>query len=114
MIDGSRVRGLLEPVSWTCVGAQVKYGSISWFGRHVKEHTYSMKLLVDFSPIYRNAYTLAAALSALVLVPFTNTNIKYSKKNNISTTQWAQSLLKIVDYYNYNKSDVFDIMLIVT
>ena len=25
--DGSRVRGLLEPVSWPCVGAQLKDGS---------------------------------------------------------------------------------------
>ena len=39
---------------------------MSWFVWHVKERTFSMKLVVVFDPIYRNAYTLGAALVALV------------------------------------------------
>ena len=32
-------------------------------------------------------------------------------KKGLSTTQCTHSLLEIVDYYNYNKSDVFVLML---
>ena len=54
-----RPRGLLEPVSkrWTAC------------------RTISMKIVVNFGPIHRNAYPLAAALSALVDSPITYTNI---------------------------------------
>ena len=69
-----------------------------------------MKLVVDFSPIYRNAYTLAAALSALVCVPITNTNLKYSKETIFLLHNELIACLKIVDDYNYNTSDVFVIM----
>ena len=36
--------------------------------------------------------------------------IQFGFKKGISTTQCTHSLLEIVDYYNYNKSDVFVIM----
>ena len=46
---------------------QAAFNMLVWSsGRHVKERTISMKLVVDFGPILGNAYTLAAALSALV------------------------------------------------
>ena len=38
----------------------------SRLGRHVKERTLSMKLVVDFGLIHGNAYTLAVELAALV------------------------------------------------
>ena len=43
----------------------------------LKEHAFSMKLGVIFCPIYRNAYTLLAALSVLVYgsITYINTQI---------------------------------------
>ena len=35
---------------------------------------------------------------------------KFGFKKGLSTTQCTHSLLEIVDYYNYNKSDVFVLM----
>ena len=43
-----------------------------WYGRNVKEHTISMKLVVDFGPIQGNTYTLAETFAPLVTI--TNTN----------------------------------------
>ena len=37
--------------------------------------------------------------------------LQFGFKNGLSTTQCTHSLLEIVDYYNYNKSDVFVLML---
>ena len=70
-----------------------------------------MKLLVDFSPIYRNAYTLAAALSVLVLVPITNTNLKYSKETIfLLHNELIACLLKLWIIIITIASDVFVIM----
>ena len=37
--------------------------------------------------------------------------LQFGFKKGLSTTQCTHSLLEIVDYYNYNKSDVFVLML---
>ena len=65
-IKGLRVRDLLESASWSCVGAQVKdrFHVVMWTA--CKRRSNNMNLDVDFGHIHGNAYTLAAALSALV------------------------------------------------
>ena len=59
-------------MSWPCVGTQVKDGSHVVTLTACKQRTISIKLVVDFGPIHGNAYTLAAALAALVYGPITN------------------------------------------
>ena len=43
-----------------------------------------MKLVVDFGPIHGNAYTLAAALLALVYSPITGTNTMHLVLNEMN------------------------------
>ena len=55
-IDGSRIRWLLESVSWPCVVTQVKYGFHVLIWTAWKERKVSMKLVVDLVPIHGNAF----------------------------------------------------------
>ena len=56
-------------------------------------------------PLSEPALTVGNTSPCLVLP------LQFSFKNGISTTQCTHSLLEIVDYYNYNKSDEFVLML---
>ena len=40
-----------------------------------------------------------------------NSPLQFGFKKGLSTTQCTHSLLEILDYYNYNTSDVFALML---